>query len=90
MDRIRVNNVLQGKVVLRDKNYAISFVTNYGVVTVRMFELDKFLEQNPHLKPIMQSSVIEADQIIGKYINVRDKAAKYFTKANEEIRIRLF
>jgi hypothetical protein len=90
MNRIKVTNVLQGKVVLKDKHYAIGFVTKYGVATIRMNEMDKFLEQNPHLKPILRSSVIEADQIIGKFINVRNKQQKYYIKMESETRIRIF
>ena len=90
MNRIKVTNVLQGKVVLKNKHFAISFVTNYGVATIRMSELDRFLEQNPHLEPILKSPVIDADQIIGKFINVRNKQQKYYIRMEAETRIRIF
>lgn len=92
MDRIKVLNVLQGEVVLKEEHYAIGFVTKYGVATVRMHELDKFIKQNPGLAKIFKSSVIESEEIIGKFINVRNKTTKYFRQSSTmpEYRIRIF
>jgi len=91
MDKIKILNVLQGKVFVKNDHYAIGFVTKYGVATIRMHDLDKFLAQNPHLKPILKSSVIESDNIIRKFINIKNKAARYITSGNfYETRIKIF
>lgn len=90
MHKIKITNILQGKVVLKNDHYAIGFVTNYGIATIRMFELDKFLDQNPHLKDIMKGSVVDSEELIGKFIYVKNKQARYTTCGGCEIRIKVF
>ena len=90
MDRIKIINVLQGKVVNRDKDYAIGLVTTYGVVTVKMQELSKFLAQNHHLAEEFSSSIVDPKNLIGRYIYVKRKDARWNSEGTSEVRPKLF
>jgi len=90
MHKIKIYNILQGSVLIKDKHYSIGFVTNYGTATIRFSELDQFLAQNPHLQNILKGTIIDSSELIGKYINVKNKSVKCIFSDKIEYRIRVF
>jgi len=84
MHKIRVINVLSGKVLVKNASYSVGFVTSYGTAVVNWNQLPQFIANNPHLASVLSSSIIEAKDLIGKYIFVRNKKQKYTTTIDGE------
>lgn len=79
MHKIKVINVLQGKVLNKNNTYSIGLVTAYGTASISWANLPAFIKNNKHLEKVLSSSVIDSNDIIGKYIFVQNKRQKYTT-----------
>jgi hypothetical protein len=87
MHKIKIINILQGKVFNKNNSYSIGFVTSYGTAIVNWNSLPEFLSNNNHLENVLRSSIIESTDLIGKYIFVRNKKQKYTTNYNGETHV---
>lgn len=75
MNKIRIKGLVQGKKKMKDGSFAVGFRTKWGIVWVAPGNLHKFTTQNRHLSFLMLRSTVEEEELIGRFINVTDKAA---------------
>ncbi len=87
MHKIRIINILQGKVIRKNETYSIGFVTSYGTAVVNWNDLPKFLERNRHLEAELSSSIVDSSELIGKYIYVKNKKQKYTSTYDGELHV---
>ena len=75
MDKIQIKGLKQGTRQLKDGSFPVGFKTLYGTVWITMETFPRFFAQNPQLEKLFKPyiGVVNEEEFIGRYINVRDK-----------------
>ena len=77
MDKIQIKGLVQGKRKLADGGFAIGFRTKWGVVWVAPGNLHKLRAYSKHLSFLFMRRTVDEEELIGRYINVTNKAVEF-------------